>query len=261
MRIVITRQSLFAFAALILLCGLGHEFVHHATAALLCQSFGEATFNSFRLAADCANRPLAFVVSTWAGPLFTFALMWFGWHRLRADAPGTRQLGLALIFANFPLNRLLFALLGGNDEMYVTRVVIGNSTTAYLLTNLAIWVMVLPPLVAAWRALAPRHRPRWFAGLFVLPFVFVLLFGVTVEEVLLLRFGVLAERIFGIPALMLLVALLALAAWIRWRSAIADADGLPAGAGPCRGREAERGRAASAAAAPACRGKFIEPMA
>lgn len=224
MRIQISPAYLAAFAALILLCGLGHEFVHHVTGALLCQSWGDITFNSFTLAADCANRPLALVLSTWAGPLFTFGLMWLGWHRLDSTNPGTRQLGLALIFANFPINRLLFALMGANDEQYVTRLLVGDSPFGFWLTNLAIWVMVLPPLMGAWRALDPRHRTRWFLGLFVLPFVFVLLFGVVFEEGLLLQLGVLDGRVLGIPALLVVTEIVALLAWRHWRPAIACAS-------------------------------------
>jgi hypothetical protein len=237
MRVQPTRRYLIAFVALILLCGLGHEFAHHVVGALFCGAVGDKTFNSFTLASDCANRPLAFVLSTWAGPLFTFALMWIGWRRLRSPDAGTRQLGLALIFANFPLNRLLFALLGGNDEQYVTRVVIGDSMLAFWLTNLAIWVMVLPPLAAAWRALDRHHRLRSYATLLVLPLLFVMLFGVTVEDVLLLQYGVLAERVWGIPWLLIVTEVAALVTWYMYRGAI---PGMPGHA--CRGPEARLGQ-------------------
>lgn len=226
-----TVRYLAAFAALIVLCGLGHEFVHHATGALLCGAFGSKTFNSFELAAACANRPLAFVVSTWAGPVFTFALMWLGWHRLASGDAGQRRLGLVLIFANFPINRLLFALLGWNDEQYVTRTVIGDSTLAFWLTNLAVWVMALPPLVAAWRAMAGRRRLARYLALLLLPFVFVLVFGIVMEDWLLLRQRVLAQSVFGIPALLVVSELIALAAWYRWRPAAAAHGPAPLRAG------------------------------
>lgn len=221
MRIVISPRYLLAFAALVILCGLGHEFVHHIVGAMVCGEFGTKTFNSFHLAAQCANRPLAFVLSSWAGPLFTFGLMWLGWHRLHSADAGTRQLGFALIFANFPVNRLLFALMGWNDEQFVTRTVIGDGSLAFWLTNLAIWVMALPPLFAAWRALARERRLAWFAGFFLLPFVFVLIFAVVMEDWLLLKQRFLADGFFGIPLLLVLTEIVCLAIYLAYRRDIA----------------------------------------
>lgn len=231
----VTRwRYLAAFAALIVLCGLGHEFAHHVTGAVFCGAFGTKTFNSFSLAEACANRPLAFVLSAWAGPIFTYGLMWLGWHRLVSGDAGQRRLGLMLIFANFPINRLLFAMMGWNDEQFVTRRVIGDSTLAFWLTNIAIWVMVLPPLVAAWRALPHANRLRIYVVLFIAPFMFVLAFGGVMEELLLNRLGFLAQGVFGIPALLLVTELIALAAWYAWRPAAARYGPqpiAPAGAG------------------------------
>ena len=226
MDIRITPRYLVAFAALILLCGLGHEFAHHVTAAAVCGHFGYKTFNSFDLAAQCGNRPLAFVLSNWAGPLFTYALMWLGWHRLDSANPGTRRLGLALIFANFPVNRLFFAMLGWNDEQFVTRTVIGEGHLAFWLTNLAIWVMAVPPLVAAWRALPPRRRFWWFTGFFLLPFAFVLGFGMVMENWLLLDKKFLADTVLGIPLLLVLTEAFCLATYFGLREHLAGGANL-----------------------------------
>jgi hypothetical protein len=224
MHIAITPRFLLAFAALIVLCGLGHEFVHHVTGAAVCGAFGYKTFNSFTLAASCADRPFATVLSTWAGPLFTYGLMWLGWHRLESPYAAVRQGGLALIFANFPVNRLFFALLGWNDEQYITRLVIGEDSIAYWLTNLAIWVLALPPLFAAWRALAKPKRFWWFTGLFLLPFAFVLVFGVVMETWLLLQLHFLAETVYGIPMLLVLTELVCLVVYLGLRD---DLQGRP----------------------------------
>lgn len=221
MNIRITPRYLVAFAALIVLCGLGHEFAHHVTAAAFCGHFGYKTFNSFDLAAQCTHRPQALVFANWAGPLFTYALMWLGWHRLDSANPGTRRLGLALIFANFPVNRLFFALLGWNDEQYVTRTVIGEGHLAFWLTNLAIWVLAVPPLVAAFRALPARRRLGWFTGLFLLPFAFVMVFGMVMENWLLLDKKFLADTVLGIPLLLVLTEALCLATYLRLREHLA----------------------------------------
>jgi hypothetical protein len=222
MTVRVDTRYLVAFAALIILCGLAHELAHHLVGAILCGAFGVKTFNSFELAAPCANPDVAFVASVWAGPMLTYALMWLGWRRLRSPHPATRQLGFALIFANFAVQRVVFALLGGNDEQWVTVNLFGRDPVAFWLTNALIWAMVVPPTVAAWRALAPPHRLVTFLGFLLLPFGFVFLFaGLILEEWLLLHHHVLAAQVIGIPMLLIVTEVVCLALYVRYRRAIA----------------------------------------
>jgi hypothetical protein len=234
----VTPRALAAFAALTLLCGTSHEFVHHFAGAAACGAFGTKTFNSFELAPGCEASPWR-LWPTVAGPAFTFALMWWGAWRLRAADEGARRLGLALVFANFPVNRMVFALAGANDEQWVARQLAGPSRAAFWLTAALVWAACLPPLVAAWRAIGNRRRALWFAGAFVLPFAFVLAAaGGLLEEVLLRRHRVLADAVLGVPLLVVLVEVLALAAYVAWRGELAA----PAGAAGDRPtRHAARG--------------------
>ena len=135
MKIKITWKYIIAFLFLTILCGTSHEFVHHFAGALVCGEFGYKTFNSFALPEPCVNNPYK-LWATAAGPFFTFALLWFGLYRLRKPDEKNRQLGFALIFANFPVNRLLFALLGGNDEQYIAAQLFGKSAFAYWFVHL-----------------------------------------------------------------------------------------------------------------------------
>ena len=126
--------------------------------------------------------------------------------RLMRPDEGSKQLGFALIFANFPINRIGFALLNMNDEQYVTAHFFGHSSVAFWITNLAIWIFTIPPLVLAYRAIRNRLRPLWFAGFFVLPFVFVFVFaGMFLENWLLLDQKFLATPIIGVPYLVFVV--------------------------------------------------------
>lgn len=214
----LTWQYLAAFAALTVLCGTSHEFVHHFAGAAVCGAFGTKTFNSFDLAPGCAANPWR-LWPTVAGPAFTFALMWGGAAMLRGADEARRRLGLALVFANFPINRLFFVLVGANDEQWVARQLFGPSRAAFWATVLLVWAVALPPLVAAVRALGNRPRAAWGAGFVVLPFVFVVLFaGLLLENYLLLDRRVLAAPVLGVPLLIVLVEGLSLAAYYAFRA-------------------------------------------
>src|SRR5947199_8810580 len=120
MKISLSFAFVIAFFALTLLCGTSHEFVHHFVGAAFCGCFGFKTFNSFDLRSSCAGNRLAFVAATWAGPLFTYGLMWLGVYRLSNSSGAAGQLGFALIFANFPINRIGFAFIAWNEHQYLT---------------------------------------------------------------------------------------------------------------------------------------------
>jgi len=152
MQLRVGWRYLVAFAALTILCGTSHEFAHHFAGALVCGEFGSKTFNSFTLAPGCESSAWR-AWPTIAGPLFTFALMWLGAVRLRNPDERQRQLGFALVFANFPINRMGFVLFGWNDEQWVARHEFGASPVAFWLAVAAVWIACLPPLIAAWRAI------------------------------------------------------------------------------------------------------------
>jgi hypothetical protein len=222
MQVHLSGRYLIAFAALTLLCGLAHELAHHAVGAALCGAFGVKTFNSFALSPACANPRLAFVASTSAGPLVTYGLMWRGRHQLLGADPSTRQRGFALIFANFAIQRIVFALLHANDEQWVTYHLFGRDALAFWLTNAAIWVLAIPPFVTAWRALAGPRKPMTFLAFLVLPFVFVFVFaGLFLEDWVLLGHHVLADRVLGVPILLILTEVLCAWMYLRFRGAIA----------------------------------------
>lgn len=217
---------LVAFLALTILCGTSHEFAHHFVGAAFCGCFGTKTFNSFDLCPSCAGNMTAFIAATWAGPIFTYALIWFGAYRLRQPDPALRQLGFALIFANFPINRIGFALMHANDEQYVTWTAFTHSAWGFWLTNVAIWLCAIPPLVFAYRAIANRRRLLWFLGFFILPFAFVFLFaGMFLENWLLLEKKFMATPVLGIPYLILLVEAISLGLYLTFRRGIGWEDG------------------------------------
>ncbi|MES2390572.1 MAG: hypothetical protein V4555_02950 [Acidobacteriota bacterium] len=205
MTLRITWRYVVAFAALTMLCGTSHEFAHHFAGAALCGGFGTKTFNSFTLAAGCDASVVKRYWAALAGPVFTFGLMWAGYVMLRSKSEPRRMMGFALVFANFPVNRMLFVLLGQNDEQYAGRLMFGRHPLVFWLTVVVVWGVCLPPLVEAFQQLRNQPRIAWFAAFFLLPFCFVVVFAGVLEEFVLLRHPVMATGVLGIPYLILLV--------------------------------------------------------
>lgn len=208
MKLKLNLKYVLAFLLLTMLCGLSHEMVHHVTGAAICGCWGYKTFNSFVLCASCDANPYR-LWATVAGPAFTFGLMWLGWYQLRKPDNRNKQLGFALIFANFPINRIFFAFIGYNDEQWVARQLYGDSQIAFWVTIFLVLICTVPPLVAAFLQIRNSRRWLWFLGFFILPFVFVILFaGLFLEECLLLNLKFLSEPVLGIPYLLVLVEVL-----------------------------------------------------
>jgi hypothetical protein len=221
MRVALNTRYVVAFLALTILCGTSHEFAHHFVGAAMCGCFGVKTFNSFDLCASCATNKPALFVANWAGPILTYGLMWLGAWRIKAGNIAQKRLGFALIFANFPINRLLFVLIGWNDEQYVTKTLLSRGVGAHWLTVAVVYALAVPPLVVAYRAIQNRRRALWFAGFFILPFVYVITFaGFFLEEWLLLKHKFLATSYFGVPLLIIVVEIVSLALYFGFRDGI-----------------------------------------
>jgi len=161
---------LLAFVALQFFMGELHELVHTGLGRLLCGCWGVRDFNVWSLCVTCDHAPLRNLAATYAGLLFTFAMLWWGYFLLAPGKPIPQQsLGFALVFANLPFARLLGALLlGGNDEVYALRPFMPYPVAGALGTTFVV-VAVTPPVVRAYRALQPHGRLGVFLAFFFLP--------------------------------------------------------------------------------------------
>ena len=200
-------RPLIAFFFLMLLFGELHELVHIFTGYSFCGCWGPRDFNVWSLCEGCRDEKPWAIIATFAGPIFTFALIWLGrsWL-LRAD-PRKQILGFILIFANLPFARILTACLGGGDEVYGLHVVFGNEHNRDLIHYLGLGIVLaaaVPPLVTAWKAIANPYRWLYFLGFLLLPMLsamLVIFMGLNG----LLQQGVLLESwIWGTPALVTL---------------------------------------------------------
>lgn len=174
-----------------------HEFTHHLVGAAVCGTWGTMTFNVFSL--SCANEPYIYI-ATYAGPAFTFGLLWVGASMLLSHSSFTRHFGFALIIAQIPWQRMIMPFLRGNDEYYASKHLFGATGATYWMVALIVLAICLPPLISAYRAIANKPRAVWFAGALILPF---LLWApvYALFEYLLLQRQVLAETIIGVPML------------------------------------------------------------
>lgn len=206
----LNARFLGAFAALSFLSLGAHELVHHFTARLTCGAWGTMTFWQFFLAPGCEETRL-WLFATLAGPLLTHALIWTG--ALLVLRQKTLP-GIALVFANLPLARVVTVLMRGGDEMVLGRALVGEASWPGLLALTL--VLVFPPLVVTFRALHRRHRVAVFAAFLVLP----LFWDMIVKRVLLSPLlDVATAQMGGVPLLAIgtygLATLLLLTLWPR----------------------------------------------
>jgi hypothetical protein len=209
-----TRRWLVAFFFLILVAHDLHELVHTGVGRLVCGAWGPRDFNVWQLASGCDTW-----VPTLMGPVLSWSLMWAGLLLTRSADAGRRSSGLALIFAPNPLGRLLPALLGGGDEGVVARALLGSTPPwPRILVILLAALIVVPPLVAGWRALPERRRGAWFALLFAAGILVTGPLFLVLGNGLLARGVLTAPGYLGAPLLIELSTLLSVVGFaFTWR--------------------------------------------
>ena len=237
MRIQLTAKYLLAFFCLAAILGIGHELAHHVVGFLICGAWGYKTFNSFVLATGCREQhPHTFWLATLAGPvLFNYIPMWIGYFRMRRADAGSRLFGLTLVFATIPVMRVVFSMLGANDEPWMVRHLFGPSRFAFWLMNAVILMLTLPPLIMAWRTIQNRYRPLVFAFLLLALPVFVFFVVGIVLENMIVKQHILSGTLWGMPYLVLISEALAYVGyqlskqylWLRGGN-VAAAETMPA---------------------------------
>lgn len=201
--IKITWKYCLAFYFLAMLYSSLHELVHHFVGFVVCGAWGYKTFNYFRTA--CEASPITYL-ATYAGPVFSFLMMWVGAYMLRKNNTSayTKQFAFALIFAQMPLQRMVMCFFKMNDEYYASSQLFGHSAFVYWGVILSIWLCCMPPLITAYKTIANKYRITWFLFYaFLFPYllwgpVFALL------EYLLVNKQIMNGTIIGIANLFIL---------------------------------------------------------
>jgi hypothetical protein len=207
------RWAIASFLLLAFLCYEGHQWFRHLAGAALCAGVGTMTFTVASMRQPC----LLPTFVTLSGPFFTFGLEWLG--MLLLLWPRTARFGYALIFASFAHLRFVQALGGRGDELVLARQWL--ISPSLVLVAAVVFLVGLPPLMAAFRAIANQRRALVFFSSYLLPLplLFAILFAA--------RFlygengdDVRGATIFGAPVLVIAtqavaIALLTILAWRR----------------------------------------------
>ncbi|WP_461066553.1 hypothetical protein [Spirosoma horti] len=179
-----------------------HELVHTSIGRILCGCWGKRDFNAWGLCEGCIEQHPYALAATFAGPVFTFSMIWAG-ARLLSEKRTERQkaMGYALIFSNMPFARLFQPLMGGGDETWALTKLLHNHTLAQGISFSVILLITIYPLLKAYQVIEHKQKTAYFISFFLLPVLVdhVVLLGVMNG---LLARGVLAtDWILGSPRL------------------------------------------------------------
>lgn len=152
-----------------------HELAHIITGRIICGCWGNRDFNVWDVCPGCLQQhPLA-IAATFAGPVFTFAMLWMGRYWLKHSGPAAyRSLGLVLILGNMQFGRMYMAATGSGDEVWGLRYLFLNPDHSNLLlikiaAFLIVSVICIPPLATAYRAIANKNKVLIFAAFLIIP--------------------------------------------------------------------------------------------
>ncbi|WP_428660452.1 hypothetical protein [Runella sp.] len=219
MNIHLTVKFSIAFVALLFVMSEAHEIVHITVGRLLCGCWGARDFNVWGLCEECAS-PYA-LFATFAGPLFTFGMLWIGaFYLKKTKSEQQKSFGYALIFANMPFARLFQPLTGGGDEVWALTRLLHNHGLAQVIGFIGIFIITFFPLYRAYSIVKNKNRALYFILFFLLPVLLVhlvLLGGMNS----LLKHGVLSNYwLMGTPVLITVWTLIMLTVFLLFRKSI-----------------------------------------
>lgn len=160
------------FLLLAFLCYQAHQLVRHIVGAALCGGFGSMTFTVATTKQPCSLP----IIITLSGPILTYGLAWTGMLLLHS-----RKYALfayALIFASFSHLRFIQTLTGRGDELVVAQQWFATSSRPAV--AVIVFLIGLPPIYAAFRAIANRRRLLVFISSWLLPLP--VLFGLLFDD-------------------------------------------------------------------------------
>ena len=199
MKLKLTFHYVLTFLALTFVMHEAHEIVHTSIGRIICGCWGQRDFNVWGLCDSCETNPYG-ILSTLAGPIFTFIMVWYGSSLLDKNN-NQKVFGFSLLFANMPFARIFNPVFGGGDEVVVVDSLLNNWNLSRIIVFILIILIVAYPLLKAYKQIENKYKIGWFLMFLLLPMVFDLLIVLGVMNTLLEK-GVLNEYwILGSPVL------------------------------------------------------------
>src|ERR1700761_5186695 len=177
LQIKLTFKNLFVFLFLFFLMHELHELAHIITGRLICGDWGTRDFNVWNLCNDCEKTNPYAVIATFAGPAFTFIMLWTGRYWLKyGQSTERRSLGLALIFSNMQFGRMYMAATGSGDEITGLRTLFlnpdhSNSQFIKIITVIIVSFICIPPLITAYQSIGNKRRILFYCSLIIIPLI------------------------------------------------------------------------------------------
>lgn len=167
-RISLSGKYFIAFILILFLLTQMHQLIHHIVGEILCGKAGFLTLDRHFLSPALTST--SYKLATIAGPLFSdYMFMWLGMFMLRSNKYSLA--GFSLIFASMPLGRF-WALTGGDERFYgswISQLSGFNENTSMILSIFIVLLILMPPLVAAYRSIANNRRWLLFSAFLILP--------------------------------------------------------------------------------------------
>ena len=176
-KIIIPLNGKFfiAFIMLLFLLTQMHQLIHHIVGEILCGQTGFLTFDRHFFSPTLTGA--SYKLATIAGPLFSdYMFMWVGMFMLRSGKYSLA--GFSLILASMPLGRL-WALTGRDERFYgewISQLFGLNENISVILSIFIVLLILIPPLIAAYKSIANSRRWIVFIAFLVLPLFFYGLF-------------------------------------------------------------------------------------
>ena len=202
MKISLTPRNGIALLFLSFFMQETHELAHTGVGRLICGCWGRRNFNLWGICKGCGDEQPLSILSTYAGPLYSFSIIWVGYYLLSKPSARIKSIGLALIVASMPFSRIITPLFGGGDEVYALNTHLDNHALAWALGLTIVLLLAIPPVVGVWNTIRNRRKALWMTGLLLVPFLMTgaVVFGIL--QNLLLENGFLSDYwILGSPKL------------------------------------------------------------
>jgi len=176
MRLRLPLNFILTFLALTFVMHEAHEIVHTTIGRIICGCWGLRDFNVWDLCEGCAEQKAISIIATFAGPAFTFIMIWIGAYLIGKNKTNDQKaFGFSLIFANIPFARILTASIGGGDEVWGLYQLLKNHPLAWTIGLITVVIITIIPLYKAFMLIENKSRIGWFLLFFLAPTVIDLL--------------------------------------------------------------------------------------